>query len=151
MGCWGIVTPLWGYWGVTPLSNIVSLRARDQRNRELFERTFPELKLRREQQERLMRYIDTHTHTHNTHTHTFSLSVCLLYRVDQRGYGIVRSELELSQVMCELIEQEEVRKILCCLIITINPFVTGTSTYSSYSCLDSSHGGRLPRREIVFP
>jgi nuclear receptor co-repressor 2 len=57
-------------------------KARDLKSRDLFERTFPELKLRREQQERLM-------------------------RVDQRGYGVVRSDLELSQVMYELYEQEE--------------------------------------------
>ena len=31
-----------------------------------------------------------------------------MYRVDQRGYGVVRSDLELSQVMYELYEQEEV-------------------------------------------
>ena len=28
-------------------------------------------------------------------------------RVDQRGFGVVRSDLELSQVMCEFFEQEE--------------------------------------------
>ena len=28
-------------------------------------------------------------------------------RVDQRGFGVVRSDLELSQLMCELFEQEE--------------------------------------------
>ena len=35
----------------------------------------------------------------------FTLSPPL--RVDQRGFGVVRSDLELSQVMCELFEQEE--------------------------------------------
>jgi hypothetical protein len=64
------------------IENSSKRKARDLKNRELFERTFPELKIRREQQERLM-------------------------RVDQRGFGVVRSDLELSQVMCELFEQEE--------------------------------------------
>lgn len=30
-----------------------------------------------------------------------------MYRVDQRGYGIVRSDAELKEIMYELCEQEE--------------------------------------------
>ena len=32
-----------------------------------------------------------------------------LPRVDPRGFGVVRSEAELNELMCELYEQEEVR------------------------------------------
>ena len=45
--------------------------AKDFRNRELFEKVFPELKARREQQERFMRYVytDTHRHIHAYNVH----------------------------------------------------------------------------------
>lgn len=35
------------------------------------------------------------------------LTLLIGHRVDQRGYGIVRSDAELKEIMCELSEQEE--------------------------------------------
>ena len=43
--------------------------AKDFKNRELFEKLFPELKARREQQERFTRYVHLYIYVHVPHTH----------------------------------------------------------------------------------
>ena len=54
-------------------------------------------------------------HETTVHVHVQPVTVCvsvccaLLLRVDQRGFGVVRSDAELKELMYELYEQEEVR------------------------------------------
>ena len=92
-------------------------RLRDQKNRELFERHFPELKAKREHQERMTRWVcvcvfwSLPTPLPLITSMAPSLGVldtfASLLRVDQRGYSIVRSDAELKEIMYELCEQEE--------------------------------------------
>lgn len=86
-----------------PVLLILFLRLRDQKNREMFERCFPELKAKHEHQDRMTRYGVLASLATSR-----ELCVCRCpLRVDQRGYGIVRSDAELKEIMYELCEQEE--------------------------------------------
>ena len=79
-------------------------------------------------------------------------------RVDQRGYGVVRSDLELSQVMYELYEQEEVGVSPSLLLewppsvhIHVRCIYSGSGSYPAHPCPHTSHGGRGTRGEAGLP
>jgi hypothetical protein len=77
-------------------------RGRDNRNKELFEKVFPELRTKRDQ-------LRDEAYSRLIHLDT-DINECY-GRVGVRSFGVVRSEAELNQLAYELYEQEEVNSL----------------------------------------